>query len=171
MKNLMIVLFALLLVAPAAYAEFTEAGTDLSPTGIVFEGATDDGYETTIAVTDPTADRTITIPNTSQTIGVATSITDDLIVKADLADEDWGDVSVSTNSVTIDSGVVDAANIASGAVVYGAELPVFVIATGANTSCVTTCGIATCIIGEDAGTLSACATATNDVCVCNGAVS
>ena len=30
---------------------------------IVFEGATADDYETTLAVTDPTADRTWTIPN------------------------------------------------------------------------------------------------------------
>jgi len=30
---------------------------------IVFEGATDDDYETTVTVVDPTADRTVTIPN------------------------------------------------------------------------------------------------------------
>lgn len=30
---------------------------------VVFEGATDDAYETTLAVTDPTADRTITLPD------------------------------------------------------------------------------------------------------------
>ena len=30
---------------------------------IVFEGATDDAYETTLTVVDPTADRTITFPN------------------------------------------------------------------------------------------------------------
>ena len=35
---------------------------------IVFEGATDDDFETTIAVTDPTADRTYTFPNASGTI-------------------------------------------------------------------------------------------------------
>ena len=30
---------------------------------IIFEGATDDGFETAITVTDPTADRVITIPD------------------------------------------------------------------------------------------------------------
>ena len=40
-----------------------------SPT-IVFEGATADSFETTIAVTDPTADRTITIPNVTGTLSV-----------------------------------------------------------------------------------------------------
>ena len=32
---------------------------------IIFEGATDDAHETTLTVTDPTADRTITFPNES----------------------------------------------------------------------------------------------------------
>ena len=35
---------------------------------IVFEGATDDGFETTLTVVDPTADRTITFPNESGTV-------------------------------------------------------------------------------------------------------
>jgi len=35
---------------------------------IVFEGATDDGFETTITVVDPTADRTITFPNETGTV-------------------------------------------------------------------------------------------------------
>jgi len=34
----------------------------------VFEGATADAYETTLAITDPTADRTITFPNSSGTV-------------------------------------------------------------------------------------------------------
>ena len=38
---------------------------------IVFEGASDDGFETTLTVVDPTADRTITFPNTSGTVVVS----------------------------------------------------------------------------------------------------
>ena len=60
---------------------------------IVFEGATDDGFETTLTVTDPTADRTITLPNETGTVvttgssGVVTStmITDGTIVNADIS--------------------------------------------------------------------------------------
>jgi len=37
-------------------------------TGIVFEGTTANDYETTLTVTDPTADRTITFPNVSGTV-------------------------------------------------------------------------------------------------------
>jgi len=40
----------------------------LSSGSIVFEGATDDVYETTLTVADPTADRTITLPNRSGTV-------------------------------------------------------------------------------------------------------
>ena len=35
---------------------------------ITFEGATDDDYETTLSVTDPTADRTLTLPDETGTI-------------------------------------------------------------------------------------------------------
>jgi hypothetical protein len=35
---------------------------------IIFEGATADAYETTLIVTDPTADRTITLPNVTGTV-------------------------------------------------------------------------------------------------------
>jgi hypothetical protein len=35
---------------------------------IVFEGATEDAYETTLAVVDPTADRTVTFPNVTGTV-------------------------------------------------------------------------------------------------------
>ena len=37
---------------------------------LVLEGATADAYETSITPTDPTADRTITLPNTSGTVGL-----------------------------------------------------------------------------------------------------
>ena len=38
---------------------------------IIFEGATDDAFETTLTVADPTADRTITFPDTSGTVVVS----------------------------------------------------------------------------------------------------
>ena len=42
----------------------------------VFEGATDDAYETTLAIEDPTADRVLTMPNATDTmIGKATTDT------------------------------------------------------------------------------------------------
>jgi hypothetical protein len=53
----------------AVFASVSVATWDLSATvlpnasPLVFEGATSDAFETTLAVTDPTADRTITLPN------------------------------------------------------------------------------------------------------------
>lgn len=46
-------------------------GTLNMATGVVFEGATDDTYETTLTVADPGADRTITFPNSSGTVALA----------------------------------------------------------------------------------------------------
>jgi len=43
-------------------------------TGIVFEGATADAFETTLTVTDPTADRTITFPDTTGTVAMAADV-------------------------------------------------------------------------------------------------
>lgn len=43
--------------------------------GITFEGSTDDGFETTLNVTDPTADRTINLPDASGDVVVAASST------------------------------------------------------------------------------------------------
>jgi hypothetical protein len=51
---------------PAAVGVFTES--------IIFEGATANDYETTLAVVDPTADRTITLPNASGTVALTSDI-------------------------------------------------------------------------------------------------
>ena len=45
-----------------------KAGTAVFETKITFEGDTDDAYETVLAITDPTADRTITFPNATDLI-------------------------------------------------------------------------------------------------------
>jgi hypothetical protein len=49
-----------------------KAGTSVFETKIVFEGATDDAHETTLVVADPTADRTITLPNVTGTVSLLT---------------------------------------------------------------------------------------------------
>ena len=50
------------------------AAVGVFDTQITFEGATADAYETTLTVTDPTADRTITLPNASGTVALTTDI-------------------------------------------------------------------------------------------------
>ena len=60
--------------------------TITSPT-LIFEGSTADSFETTIAVTDPTADRTITLPNATGTVALQNASIDmngtELILDAD----------------------------------------------------------------------------------------
>ena len=46
----------------------TVSGLTLSDSAIVFEGSTADSFESTLTVTDPTADRTITLPNATGTL-------------------------------------------------------------------------------------------------------
>lgn len=55
-----------------------DADPTVYPVNIIFEGSTADGFETTLTLDDPTADRTITLPNASGTVittGNLTSIT------------------------------------------------------------------------------------------------
>ena len=68
--------------AYAALSGATFTGNIAVPTAIVFEGATADSYETTFQVTDPTEDRTITVPNVNGTIvttGDTGSVTNTLL--------------------------------------------------------------------------------------------
>jgi hypothetical protein len=51
----------------------TTAGMNIGANGIVFEGATANEYETTLTVVDPTADRTITLPNATGTVVTTTA--------------------------------------------------------------------------------------------------
>jgi len=63
--------------------EFNKLQSDVSTlesnptygTSLTFEGATADAYETTLTVTDPTADRTITLPNATGTVLLSTQAT------------------------------------------------------------------------------------------------
>jgi hypothetical protein len=63
----------------------TASGLTLSDSSIVFEGATSDDFETTLTVEDPTADRTVTIPNATDTL-VGRATTDTLTNKSIDAD-------------------------------------------------------------------------------------
>ena len=91
-----------------------------SPT-IIFEGSTADSFETTIAVTDPTADRTITLPNNSGTVALQNASIDmnatELVLDLD------GDTSITADTddtihfriggadlVTFTAGLIDLKN-------------------------------------------------------------
>jgi hypothetical protein len=89
------------------------ASVDANPaftTSITFEGTTANEFETTLQVTDPTADRTITLPDVSGTV-ITTGDTGS-ITAAMLASD-------SVTGVKIQDGVVTSAKIADGTIVDG----------------------------------------------------
>jgi ribosomal protein L24 len=58
---------------------FADINSTVNPafgTSITFEGATADSYETTLQVTDPTADRTITFPDATGTVALTSDISE-----------------------------------------------------------------------------------------------
>ncbi len=86
-------------------------------TKIIFEGATDDGYETTFTVTDPTADRTITLPNVTGTVVTTgdTGTVDATMLAANSVDSsELVDGSIDTSHIA--DSQVTAAKLASSAV-------------------------------------------------------
>ena len=92
---------------------------------IVFEGATDDNFETTLTAADPTADRTITFPDSSGTVVV--SGTGGLTV-ADGgnigSDSDTDAISISSAGVVSFSATTANTNASDGAVTIAGGLGV-----------------------------------------------
>lgn len=88
-----------------------DAGNIFS-TAIIFEGATDDDNETTLTVVDPTADRTITLPNVTGTV-ITTANSDSATTTTSSSDADF---------VLVDDGgtlkKITSANLGIGAIAY-----------------------------------------------------
>ncbi len=65
-----------LMLGGSAADVLTLQGTMSGASPLLFEGATADDFELTVAVTDPTADRTITLPNVTGTVVTTGNLTD-----------------------------------------------------------------------------------------------
>jgi hypothetical protein len=89
-------------------------GLTLNDSSIVFEGATPDNFETTLTVVDPTADRTITLPNVTGTVvttGDTGSVTNAMLAGSIANDK------LTNSSITINGTVTSlggSINITSG---------------------------------------------------------
>jgi len=86
-------------------------------TTIVFEGATDDAYETTLTVTDPTADRTITLPNVSGTVvttGDTATVTATMLAANSVDSSELVDGSIDSSHIANDQ--VDSQHYAGGSI-------------------------------------------------------
>ena len=74
--------------------------------GIAFEGTTPDDFETTVLVTDPTADRTITLGDESGTVittGSVGAITGTMITTGSLVTGNYADDSITLDKMADDS--------------------------------------------------------------------
>jgi len=83
----------------AALDYFADINSTVNPafgSSITFEGTTDNAYETTLQVTDPTADRTITLPNVTGTV----------ITTGNLSD--ITDIGVFTSTIVMEGSSADA---------------------------------------------------------------
>ena len=80
------------------YDHFASGDLTLKPgKTLVFEGATDDAHETTLTVADPTADRTVTIPNQSGNVLVSGNAS---IVAADIANDAVTNAKIADDQIT-----------------------------------------------------------------------
>ena len=107
---------------------------------IVFEGSTADENETTLTIIDPTADRTINLPNQSGTIPVLAAVSTTQITS-------------TPEELNILDGVTSTAtelNILDGATVTAAELNIM---DGDTTASSTTIADADRVVVNDAGTM------------------
>lgn len=64
------------LAMPKAGGTFTGQVLIGNTGSLVFEGATDNAFETTLALADPTADQTITLPNSTGTVALTSQLDD-----------------------------------------------------------------------------------------------
>jgi hypothetical protein len=79
---------------------FIDANSTVNPafgTSIVFEGATANDFETTLAITDPTADRTITFPDATGTVALTSDIT---VTASSTTTFSNKSISLATNTIT-----------------------------------------------------------------------
>lgn len=94
------------------------AGGNEFDTSIIFEGATANAYETTLTVVDPTADRTITLPDVTGTVVTTGNLSSITSVGSLSSLTVTGDLTVNGTTTTINSTTlsVDDKNIELGSV-------------------------------------------------------
>ena len=108
---------------------------------IVFEGTTDDDFETTLSAGDPTADRTITLPNATGTVALTSDIS---VTDSSTTTFSNKSISLATNTVTatlaeLNTAISDAdvASIAGSETLSNKTLTSPIISSISNTGTIT----------------------------------
>lgn len=186
-KKLVVLIAFLFALAPFSFAASDTEANPRFISNIQFEGSTENAYETTISVTDPTADRTITIPDASVDLtqiggSVNVLLETEIDASSELAaimdDETGSGLLVFATTPTLTTPVIGAATGTSlavtGSITSSAATTIgWSVVSGADAACSSTCTNA-CVFGFDNGAADAealvdCADTTADVCVCAGA--
>ena len=128
-----------------------------------FEGATADGFETTIAVVDPTADRTIALPNISGTIvttGDTGTVTSTMMLNGTILNED-----INASAAIVDTKLATIATAGkvsnSATTATSASTPSAIVARDASGNF--TAGTITASLTGNASTVTTNANLTGDI--------
>jgi len=100
----------------------TVTGLTLNDSSIVFEGATADAFETTLTVTDPTADRTITLPDITGTVittGDTGTVTGTMIASGTIVDADVSASAAIAKTKLALTGTITSSDITNDTIVDG----------------------------------------------------
>jgi len=92
---------------------FVDTATLVVTSSIIFEGATSDDFETTLTITDPTADRTVTLQNKTGTVALISDITG-TNSNTNTGDQDLWDVVAGDSGTTTSNSTTDTLTIAGG---------------------------------------------------------
>jgi hypothetical protein len=160
----------------AAADVLTFSGTVAGANALAFEGATTNGFQTTLAVADPTADHTITLPNVTGTVvttGDTGSVTSGMILNGEITNADINaaaaiDYSKLSLSNSIDTGdiaadTIDTDDIAVGGVATAEILDGTILSEDIAVDAITTVEI-------DDGTITGGDLASNIAITTSGAI-
>lgn len=91
-------------------------GSNEFDTSIIFEGTTANAFETTLTVTDPTADRTITLPDATGTVITTADYTAKGVILVGTAANSESPLTVGTNGFVLTADSTQATGIKWAAV-------------------------------------------------------
>ena len=104
---------------------------------IVFEGSSADDNETSLTVTNPTADRTITIPDTTGTLittGDTGTVTSAMILNGTIANEDIADATIRAAKLNLGSDTLTVDTLNANTITGAASVASLVALTANNST-------------------------------------
>ena len=104
---------------------------------IVFEGSSADDFETSLTATNPTADRTVTIPDVTGTLvttGDTGSVTSAMILNGTIANEDISDATIRASKLNLGSDTLTVDTLNANTITGAASVASLVALTANDTT-------------------------------------